>query len=269
MQFRHADEKIPIDSLHGGATAAAAHPPPAGRAHIRPVYGIDMSICPAISMRDALGLHLSSSLPLSREGALYAQCSAAEQKRMVLGLAHRVCYEMNRRLVISATSVVATVVLTNLNRGISRRDIIQRAEAVKRMIVERGGSVAHIFAVEPMAAVVDRALKVLQKLLSEQHGIVYGFRNVTSLELSFYRNQLVHLFIQESIVCVAMAAEYKSGKMDAPAAGQSAATAAAVPVAVATASDACDAQSQPAAHSSNNSSSNSNSGVLKSKLIER
>ena len=51
-----------------------------------------MSICPAISMRDALGLHLSSSLPLSREGALYAQCSAAEQKRMVLGLAHRVCF---------------------------------------------------------------------------------------------------------------------------------------------------------------------------------
>lgn len=173
---------------------------------------IDVSICPAISMRDALGLHISAS-SLPRESSLYHQCSAAEKQRMVRSLAHRVCYEMNRRLVISATAIIATVVLTNMNRGIARKDIILRADALKRMIVERGGQVAHIFTVEPMSAVVDRALKVLSKLISEQHSIVFGFRNITSLELSFYRNQLLHIFISESLMAIAMAAEYKDTRM--------------------------------------------------------
>lgn len=116
---------------------------------------------------------------------------------------------MNLKLVISPTSIVATVLLTNLNRGIARKDIITRAEHIKKMILSRGGSVAHIFHVEPMAAIVDRALKVLGKLLQEQHSIVYGTRNITSLELSIYRNQLLHFFVNESLMCVSMAAEHK------------------------------------------------------------
>src|SRR5690606_21297022 len=93
---------------------------------------IDVSICAGISMREALGIPLpgsrgglgyrSLSSSLLKEHALYTSLCPAEQKRLRLSLAHRVCFEMNQRLVISATSIVATILLTNLNRGISRRD---------------------------------------------------------------------------------------------------------------------------------------------------
>jgi len=180
---------------------------------------IDVSIGQAISMREALHMpapgsavprdhaFLSSS-PAAADGLPYHARSPADQKRLVLSLAHRVCYELNRRAVVSATSIVAAVLLTNLHRGISRRALLERTDTLKRMVLERGGAVAPIFSSEPLPAVVERALSVLSKLIQQQHGIVYGFRNYTALELSIYRNQLLHLFIAEAMVCVAMAAEY-------------------------------------------------------------
>jgi len=183
---------------------------------------IDISICPALSMREHLGLTSiphslsphppppSSSSHSSSGSRLFLQASSAEQKRLITSLAHKILYQMNLRLVVSPTAIVATVLLTHLHRGISRKELIARVDAVRCMIIERGGNVAHLFEVESVPSIVDRTLKVLSKLISDQHGIVFGYRQITSLELSIYRNQLIHFFVAESIMCVAMAAEFQS-----------------------------------------------------------
>ena len=51
---------------------------------------------------------------------------------------------------------------------------------------------------------VDRALKVLSKLVQQQHSIVFGFRGQTALELTFYRNQLLHIFVSEALMCLSL-----------------------------------------------------------------
>lgn len=117
---------------------------------------IDISICDPISLR--------STLP-----SAFLTSSLAEQRRFVNSLSHRLLYEMNSRLVVSPTALVATVLLTSSSRGLSRKEISQKVDWLKLQVKERGGQVAHIFNVEKTDQIVDRTVRVISKLVAEQH----------------------------------------------------------------------------------------------------
>ena len=80
-------------------------------------------------------------------------------------------YAMNLRSVITATSMVATILLTTLNRGIHRQELIDKVCWIQKEIVDRGGFVTHIFQTENTSNIVDRALRTLKDLLLKQHKI--------------------------------------------------------------------------------------------------
>jgi glycerol-3-phosphate O-acyltransferase len=132
-----------------------------------------------------------------------------DSRRFILALCHRVLYETNMGVTTTATSIVAAVLLTTINRGIHINELIDRVDWLKDAIVSRGGRVARIFATEKTPVIVERALRVLGKLVQRQNNVLYGFKHVESLELSYYRNQLLHFFISEALVCIALAAEFK------------------------------------------------------------
>lgn len=166
---------------------------------------IDIQFCTPISLRATLPSP-TISVPTNSNNneiifAAYRSLTSSEQHRYIKSVAHRICYEMNLKLVISPTALVATVLLTHLNRGISISDIESRMNWLREEIVQRGGEVAHIFNTATSAAIVSRALQVLAKLVQQHNSIIYGYRQITSLELSFYRNQLLHFFLAESLVC--------------------------------------------------------------------
>ena len=69
---------------------------------------IDISICQPISLRSSLPSPSSSFIGMA----------ANDKRRIIKAIAYNVMYSMNLRLVISPTAMVATVLLTQLNRGI-------------------------------------------------------------------------------------------------------------------------------------------------------
>jgi glycerol-3-phosphate O-acyltransferase len=124
---------------------------------------IDISICQPISLRSSLPSPSSSFIGMA----------ANDKRRIIKAIAYNVMYSMNLRLVISPTAMVATVLLTQLNRGIPRKAVIEKTEWIKNQVILRGGSVAHIFTVESTPKIVDRALKVLSKVRLTTDKYVY------------------------------------------------------------------------------------------------
>ncbi|KAF9963941.1 hypothetical protein BGZ65_004903, partial [Modicella reniformis] len=95
--------------------------------------------------------------------------------------------------------------------GVGRNELIRRVEWLKREILSKGGRVANFSGMET-GEVVDRALGVLKDLVALQKNLLEPvFYAVKRFELSFYRNQLIHLFVHEAIVAVTMYTRVKMG----------------------------------------------------------
>jgi glycerol-3-phosphate O-acyltransferase len=62
-----------------------------------------------------------------------------------------------------------------------------------------------MFEAQNSMQVVERALKMLGRLTSRRNNMIFGFQGSEALELSIYRNQLLHWFVSESLIAVAVA----------------------------------------------------------------
>ncbi|RKP12924.1 acyltransferase-domain-containing protein [Piptocephalis cylindrospora] len=135
-----------------------------------------------------------------------------EDRRVLLrSLGYRILSDINSASVVMPTALVGTAILTIRGRGVGRRELIRRVEWLRREVFLHGGRVAH-FAGKPVDEIVDRALKVLRELVGVRKALLEPvYYAASSTELSYYRNQVIHLFISESIVSVAMYARIKVG----------------------------------------------------------
>lgn len=130
-------------------------------------------------------------------------------------LTHHVMNLCNSASVVIPTAIVGTIMLTHYKRGLSRRDLIECATWLRSEIRDRGFRVAsrsRSSIQDDLAKTVDRVLSSVDSGSSNE--MVKRFRGDTLLFglyspeermlLVFYRNQLMHVFLTESLVCAAM-----------------------------------------------------------------
>lgn len=62
---------------------------------------------------------------------------------------------------------------------------------------------------QSLPLVVDGALKMLGRLVTNRNGVLFGYWHMESLELGIYRNAVIHWWASEAIVAAALVAVYR------------------------------------------------------------
>ncbi|KDE03677.1 hypothetical protein MVLG_05866 [Microbotryum lychnidis-dioicae p1A1 Lamole] len=134
-----------------------------------------------------------------------------EQAVLLRALGYQVLSDINKVAVIMPAALVGTCMLTIRGRGVGKMELLARVGWLIQAIEVRGGRVAD-FAGMDLETVVDRALIVLKDLIGEHKDLIEPTFYITKrFELSFYRNQTMHLFVSESMFCASLYTRVKSG----------------------------------------------------------
>lgn len=162
------------------------------------------------SLREFIGQQLTR---LDRPSTdINNKLSYTDRGRILRTFGYRVLSNINDVSVMMPTALVGTVLLTLRGRGVGKAELVRRLDWLCERVRAKGGRVAHFYR-SPTETVVDRALEVLGPKLV---GLVSGLAEPTyyavdRFQLSFYRNMLIHLFITEALVSVAMYTKIKQG----------------------------------------------------------
>ncbi|KAJ5492451.1 Glycerol-3-phosphate O-acyltransferase [Penicillium expansum] len=162
------------------------------------------------SLRDFIGQQLTR---LDRPSTdINNKLSYTDRGRILRTFGYRVLSDINDVSVMMPTALVGTVLLTLRGRGVGKAELVRRLDWLCERVRAKGGRVAHFYR-SPTETVVDRALEVLgPKLVGVISGLVEPtYYAVDRFQLSFYRNMLIHLFITEALVSVAMYTKIKQG----------------------------------------------------------
>jgi hypothetical protein len=129
--------------------------------------------------------------------------------QLALSLGFRTLHECNRVGVIQGTALVGTVLLMHKDRGLKISDLVDKVEWLRSEIVARGGQVQAMKSVQDtVAEVVDKIMwgSGRARLVKKHKSVVMTglFTPMETLELSTFRNNLIHFFIQDGIVAVAL-----------------------------------------------------------------
>lgn len=137
-----------------------------------------------------------------------------DQKSVLLkSLGYRVLADVNAISVVMPSALVGTVILTLRGRGVGRSELIRRVDWLRKVIQDKGGHVSEFYGMST-STIVDRTVSIHKDLIGERKGkdiVEPTFYPISSFELSYYRNQVIHLFVEESIVCVALYSVIKKG----------------------------------------------------------
>ena len=134
-----------------------------------------------------------------------------EYDRVLYSLGYKVLNDINAVTVIMPAALIGTVILTLRGRGVGRAELVRRVEWLRDRIHAKGGRVVQ-FGNRSTGAVVNRALGVLRDLIGEVKGLAEPtFFARDRFQLSFYRNGVIHLFVSETIISVALYTKIKQG----------------------------------------------------------
>ncbi|KAI8824355.1 acyltransferase-domain-containing protein [Fimicolochytrium jonesii] len=147
-----------------------------------------------------------------RRGSEFHPLTVPKDRTLLLqSLGFRILSDINAASVIMPTALVGTVVLTLRGRGVGRDELIRKVNWLKREILTKSGRVAH-FGDMSTAAIVERAVQQMRDLIGQRTDLLEPvYYPLKRFELSFYRNQVIHLFLAESILSMAMYATVKNG----------------------------------------------------------
>ncbi|KAJ3330332.1 hypothetical protein HDU91_003605, partial [Kappamyces sp. JEL0680] len=135
----------------------------------------------------------------------------AEQNHLLQSLGYRLLGDINQITSIMPTALLGTILLTLRGRGVGRNELIRKVKWLKDEIIQKGGKVAESGR-STTDVLVDRAIGVLKELVGQRYDILEKvYYPAKRFELSYYRNQVIHLFVPECIVSVAMYATIKVG----------------------------------------------------------
>ena len=129
--------------------------------------------------------------------------------QLALSLGFRTLHECNRVGVIQGTSLVGTVLLMHKDRGLKLSDLVEKVEWLRREIVSRGGKVQEMDSVEnTVSEVIDKIMwgSGRARLIKKHKSVVMTslFTPMETLELSTFRNNLIHLFVQDGVVAISL-----------------------------------------------------------------
>ncbi|ORX51323.1 acyltransferase-domain-containing protein, partial [Hesseltinella vesiculosa] len=136
------------------------------------------------------------------------------QKAILLkSLGYRVLSDINNVCVVMPSALVGTVILTLRGRGVGRSELIRRVDWLTRIIRAKGGNVSEFHEMST-GDIVDRTIQIHKDLIGEHKGkdiLEPTFYGINPFELSYYRNQVIHMFVEEAIVCAALYTVVKIG----------------------------------------------------------
>ncbi|KAM0748457.1 acyltransferase-domain-containing protein [Meredithblackwellia eburnea MCA 4105] len=134
-----------------------------------------------------------------------------EQDVLLRSLGYQVLSDINKAAVIMPAALVGAVMLTIRGRGVGRNELIKRVSWLRNAIEARGGRVAEFAGME-IPEVVDRALAVLKDVIGHHTDLIEPtFFPISRFELSFYRNQIMHLFVSEAMLAATLYTHVKAG----------------------------------------------------------
>lgn len=146
-----------------------------------------------------------AELGLAPERAL----AGAERRATVTRLAHAAMAEINRITSATAASVVAMALLAGGKRGVAHGDLLASCRRVVAALGRRGARLAEGLrgrgrdeAVRQAIELFSRAELCQTKTLGDD--AVYAVPDDKRLPLSIPRNNIVHFFIAEALVCAGM-----------------------------------------------------------------
>eukprot|EP00835_Amoeboradix_gromovi_P000602 NODE_22_length_38364_cov_0.248661.p5 type:complete len:623 gc:universal NODE_22_length_38364_cov_0.248661:15996-17864(+) len=114
-------------------------------------------------------------------------------------LAYEILYRINDLAVISPSTLFATALLTHSGKGVGLLELTKRIDWIKERVLDRNGYIN----VHTAEEIIKDSLNILKNtLVKEKHGLLEQiYYTDRRYELSYYRNQLIHLFVNESLVC--------------------------------------------------------------------
>ncbi|MCJ1283227.1 hypothetical protein MMC26_002555 [Xylographa opegraphella] len=132
--------------------------------------------------------------------------------RLLRTMGYRVLSDINSVSVVMPTALVGCVLLTLRGRGVGMSELVRRVDWLCDRVRGNGGRVAHFNGI-PTSDVVQRAIEVLgPDLVNTVDGLLEPtYYAVDRFQLSFYRNQIVHLFISESVLSLSLYTTVKRG----------------------------------------------------------
>eukprot|EP00160_Parvularia_atlantis_P015407 Unigene4375_Nuclearia_a/m.13357 Unigene4375_Nuclearia_a/g.13357 ORF Unigene4375_Nuclearia_a/g.13357 Unigene4375_Nuclearia_a/m.13357 type:complete len:723 (+) Unigene4375_Nuclearia_a:178-2346(+) len=135
------------------------------------------------------------------------------EMQMVLlrSLGYFILTMINDASLIMPSALVGTILLTLRGRGVGFGELVTRVQWLRSAIMERGGIVVD-FGKEAIETVVERAIQTMGDLVGKHTGLLETVLYANKrYELSYYRNEVLHLFVDEAIVCTALYACFKIG----------------------------------------------------------
>ncbi|KAJ3342839.1 hypothetical protein HDU93_000969 [Gonapodya sp. JEL0774] len=128
-----------------------------------------------------------------------------EHRQLLLqSFGFQILSNINAVSVVMPTALVGTVLLTLRGNGVGREELIRRVTWLRGEVIGKGGTVAD-FGGMTTPVVVDRALSVIRDYIGERKGLLEPvYYAIKPFELSLYRNNVINLFVSESILTLSM-----------------------------------------------------------------
>ena len=144
-------------------------------------------------------------------GVTFGTSTQRDRVTLLRTLGYTCLSHINEVAVIMPAALVGSVILTLRGRGVGRSELVRRVRWLIEAIRARGGRVVD-FAGMDLENVVDKALIVLKDLIGMHDDLLEPtFYAIGRFELSFYRNQIIHLFVQEALLSAALYTRVKAG----------------------------------------------------------
>lgn len=126
-------------------------------------------------------------------------------------MSYDVEYRLTSKLVCTTTAIVAATML-NSRKGITEDSLISQVNWLNQRILERGGLTSFSSDLSGAMIATKSAMNLLEGILIKSKKNIFelevksdsAFLNI--LMLHYYRNGLVHVFILEALVCLALTA---------------------------------------------------------------
>ncbi|MCJ1381108.1 hypothetical protein MMC17_004217 [Xylographa soralifera] len=149
---------------------------------------------------------------LPQQVGLGTSKNTENKARLLRTMGYRVLSDINSVSVVMPTALVGCVLLTLRGRGVGMSELVRRVDWLCDRVRGNGGRVAHFNNI-PTSDVVQRAIEVLGPgLVNTVDGLLEPtYYAVDRFQLSFYRNQIVHLFISESVLSLSLYTTVKRG----------------------------------------------------------
>lgn len=139
------------------------------------------------------------------EERLFAENSV----KILRGLGYKVLNDINAVSVVMPTALIGTILLTIRGRGIGKSEFVRRMAWLTDKIQAKGGRVASI---DDYEAVFEKGVKVLGGLVGIRTGLVEEtYYAEDRIRMTYFRNQVIHLFISEAVICVSLYTKVKAG----------------------------------------------------------